>query len=145
METARGDPLARGVGQDGAPVHIADQRARTGSPRPVPAPECRVGDVPLFPAPKLRKIEDADPVREEEVSIGRETVMKWLVRAEKLAELTKLKGGVFHPYRRLWATERKQLPDVDVAAAGGWKDTQALRLSYQHADAATVLRVVEAS
>lgn len=105
----------------------------------------RVGDVPLFPAPKLRKVEDADGVREEEVSIGRETVMKWLVRAEKLAELPKLKGGVFHPYRRLWATERKHMPDVDVAAAGGWKDTQALRLSYQHADAATVLRVVEAS
>jgi hypothetical protein len=35
------------------------------------------------------------------------------------------------------------LPLVDVAAAGGWKDTQALRLSYQHADAETVLRVVE--
>ena len=68
----------------------------------------------------------------------------WLVKAETLAGLPKLKGGIFHPYRRLWATERKNLPLVDVAAAGGWKDTQALRLSYQHADAETVLRVVEA-
>lgn len=58
-------------------------------------------------------------------------------------ELPKLVGGVFHPYRRLWATERKHLPLVDVATAGGWRDTQALRLSYQHADPATVLRVVE--
>jgi hypothetical protein len=34
------------------------------------------------------------------------------------------------------------MPDVDVAAAGGWRDTEALRRSYQHADPATVLRVV---
>jgi hypothetical protein len=67
------------------------------------------------------------------------------MKAEELAKLPKLVGGRFHPYRRLWATERKNLPLVDVAAAGGWKDTQALRLSYQQADAASVLRVVEAT
>jgi hypothetical protein len=72
----------------------------------------------------------------------RDTVLRWLMRAERLAELPKLTGGAFHPYRRLWATERKHMPDVDVAAAGGWRDTQALRRSYQHADPATVLRVV---
>lgn len=92
----------------------------------------RVGDVPLFPSP-------ADAER----PISREMAAKWLARAEKLAGVPKLKGGAFHPYRRLWASERKHMPDVDVAAAGGWKDTQALRLSYQHADPATVLRVVE--
>ena len=42
------------------------------------------------------------------------------------------------------ATERKSLPDADVAAAGGWRDTRALRLSYQQWDPVTVLRVVEA-
>jgi hypothetical protein len=68
---------------------------------------------------------------------------KWLLRAEKRAGLPKLKGGLWHPYRRLWASERKHLPDVDVAAAGGWKDTRALKLSYQKADPATVLKVVE--
>ena len=31
------------------------------------------------------------------------------------------------------------MPDADVAAAGGWTDTRALKLSYQHADPATVL------
>ena len=92
----------------------------------------RMGDVPLFPAPQ-------DASR----SISRDTAAKWLVRAERLAELPKLKAGVFHPYRRLWATERKSLPDVDVAAAGGWKDTQALRLSYQSADPVGVLKVVQ--
>ena len=46
--------------------------------------------------------------------------------AARSAELPKLRGGVWHPYRRLWATERKHLPDLDVAAAGGWRDTRAL-------------------
>lgn len=102
----------------------------------------RMGDVPLFPTPgrkRQKKGASQGPVK----SIRRETAARWLVKAEKLAGLPKLVGGVFHPYRRLWATERKDLPLVDVAAAGGWKDTQALRLSYQHADPETVLRVVE--
>lgn len=37
----------------------------------------------------------------------------------------------------------KHLPAEDVAHAGGWKDTRALEFSYQHADPATVLKVVE--
>jgi hypothetical protein len=64
------------------------------------------------------------------------------LKAERLAELPKLRGGLWHPYRRLWATERKHLPDRDVAAAGGWRDTRALKLSYQQTDPATVLEVV---
>lgn len=102
----------------------------------------RMGDVPLFPAPgRSRKKKGA--LQGPEKPNRRETAAKWLVTVEELAGLPELVGGVFHPYRRLWATERKDLPLVDVAAAGGWKDTQALRLSYQHADAETVLRVVE--
>lgn len=64
-------------------------------------------------------------------------------RPSPKAELPKLRGGIWHPYRRLWASERKSMPDVDVAAAGGWKDTRALKLSYQQADPASILRVVE--
>ena len=60
------------------------------------------------------------------------------------ADLPKLRGGVWRPYRRLWATERKHLPDLDVAAAGSWRDTRALKLSYHQADAATMKSVVEA-
>ncbi len=92
----------------------------------------RVGAVPLFPAPKSPD----EPVRTD-------VLRNWLRKAEMLAGLPKLRGGLWHPYRRLWATERKHLPDVDVAAAGGWGDTRALKLSYQHADPDTVLRVVE--
>ncbi len=39
-------------------------------------------------------------------------------------------------------TERKHLHDVDVAAAGGWKDTESLKTAYQQADEATMLEVV---
>jgi hypothetical protein len=102
----------------------------------------RMGDVPLFPAPGRRRKKNAPPSTKPEQPMSRDTAAKWLLRAEQLAELPKLRGGVFHPYRRLWATERKHMPDVDVAAAGGWRDTQALRGSYQHADPATVLKVV---
>ena len=67
---------------------------------------------------------------------------KWLREAEQLAGLEPLKGSLWHAYRRKWATERKHLPDVDVAAAGGWKSLQALKASYQQADPATMLSVV---
>jgi len=67
---------------------------------------------------------------------------KWLRVAEGFAELPKLKGGLWHPYRRKWATERKDLPIKDVMAAGGWLDVETLLKSYQQADRATLLRVM---
>lgn len=93
----------------------------------------RAGDAWLFPSP----LDPTKPIRID-------TLGRWLMRAEKLAEVPKLKYGRWHPYRRLWATERKHLPDVDVAAAGGWRDTEALRESYQQADADTMLDVMSA-
>jgi hypothetical protein len=36
----------------------------------------------------------------------------------------------------------KHLPDVDVAAAGGWTNSNTLRQVYQQADQETMLRVV---
>ncbi len=53
-----------------------------------------------------------------------------------------LRGTLWHSYRRKWATERKHMPDVDVAQAGGWKSTVSLKTSYQQADTETTLRVV---
>lgn len=101
----------------------------------------RMGDVPLFPAPGA--IGREVPLQGSEKPISRHLAAKWLLRAEGLAKLPKLDRGTFHPYRRLWASERKGLPDVDVAHAAGWKDTRAMKVSYQQADPATVLRVVE--
>jgi len=68
---------------------------------------------------------------------------KWLLVAEQKAGLPKLIGGRWHPYRRKWATERKDRSLKDVAAAGGWKDTETLLRCYQHPDADTLLAVME--
>ena len=38
--------------------------------------------------------------------------------------------------------DQKHLPDTDVAAAGGWKNTVSLKAAYQQADEATMLKVV---
>jgi hypothetical protein len=90
----------------------------------------RVGDVPLLPSDR----DSAAPVR-------RFTATKWLLRAEKLAELPKLAGGLWHPYRRLWATERQSLSDVAVAAGGGWRSTKTLKV-YQQIDPASVFAAI---
>ncbi len=92
----------------------------------------RLGDTWLFPSPK----HDARPIR-------RDLAGRWLVRAERLAEIPKLAGGIWHPYRRLWGKERKHLPDADVAFSGGWRDERALKLAYQAPDPETTLSVVE--
>ena len=68
-----------------------------------------------------------------------------LRKAERRAGVEPLLGGLWHPYRRKWATERKSLPLPDVMAAGGWKDAQTLLTCYQHADDETMLRVMESS
>jgi integrase len=65
-----------------------------------------------------------------------------LERAETLAGLQALDGSDFHAYRRAWATARKHLPTVDVAAAGGWKDTATLLKHYQQADDSTLYAVM---
>jgi len=92
----------------------------------------RVGDAWLFPS-------DMAPDRPLDGTIAGRLLRK----AEAKAELPKLERGRFHPYRRLFAVEGKTLPDVDVAKAGGWRDTRAMKESYQRPDPATVLKVVE--
>jgi len=67
---------------------------------------------------------------------------KWLSVAESAAKLPKLEGGLWHPYRRKWATERKGHSLKDVAAAGGWLDTETLLKCYQQPDNETLLAVM---
>jgi integrase len=90
-----------------------------------------VGDALFFPAPN----NPAKPVKVEIAS-------DWLRRAEKLAGLDPLSGGIWHPFRRRWATERKHMSPKDVAAVGGWTDTQTLQKCYQVADEETMEAVV---
>lgn len=51
-------------------------------------------------------------------------------------------GTLWHAYRRKWATERKHLPEVDVAKAGGWASLESLKTAYQQADQGIMLLVV---
>ena len=78
-----------------------------------------------------------------EKSRGVDILIHEVYSQEKLAERPKLERGAWHPYWRLCPVERKSLPGVDLAVAGGWRDTLALKLSYQQADPATVPRAVE--
>jgi hypothetical protein len=77
-----------------------------------------------------------------EAPISKKRATLWLLEAERLAGLPKLRGGAWHPYRRKWATARKGLALADVAAAGGWKSKETLLRCYQHPDDATMLTVV---
>lgn len=90
-----------------------------------------VGEALLFPMPN----DMSRPVRVENAS-------DWLRHAEKLADLKSVPGGVWHPFRRRWATERKHLSPKDVAAVGGWVDTATLQKCYQVPDEATMEAVV---
>ncbi|HEX6030517.1 MAG TPA: tyrosine-type recombinase/integrase, partial [Tepidiformaceae bacterium] len=90
-----------------------------------------IGAAYLFPSP-------ADAAQPIDYGLASE----WLRRAEKLGGVPKLERGIWHPYRRKWATARKHLPLADVAAAGGWKGTQTLTQCYQQPDDATILAVV---
>lgn len=64
-----------------------------------------------------------------------------LERTEALAKLDPIDGGDFHPYRRLWATERKGLPRQDVMFGGQWKDPRTVD-RYQSHDPETLREVM---
>ena len=70
---------------------------------------------------------ERDPI----APMDRHVLARLLGTAEERAGLPKLDGGLWHAYRRKWATERKHLPLVDVAAAGGWQGTATLSTCYQ--------------
>ena len=65
-----------------------------------------------------------------------------LRKAYSDAGLKPLPGGIWDPWRRKWATERKDMPIADVARAGGWRDVATVLKSYQQADDATVTKVI---
>lgn len=74
--------------------------------------------------------------------LHRDMFNHWLRQAEEYAGLPKLRGGLWHAYRRKWATERKHHPLSDVAAAGGWSDLPTLMACYMVPDHATMLSVM---
>ncbi len=93
-----------------------------------------IGSVLLFPHPQRR--------RHRGGPVTRHLAAYWLKEAFERGKIAKPKGGLWHMFRRAWATERKDLPLKDVAAAGGWRDTSTL-LRYQQPDEETLRAVVE--
>ncbi len=90
-----------------------------------------LGNAPLFPRP-----------RDINAPVERDTLALWLRRAEKAAGVPRLPHDSFHGLRRKFVTERKHLPDVDVAQAGGWRSISTMRRSYQQADEQGVLEAI---
>jgi hypothetical protein len=88
----------------------------------------------------------------QSVLVGRWLRRAYDLAAERVAELTKNgsevpevqrgQGSLWHAFRREWATERKGYALGDVAAAGGWRNTETLLRSYQVTDEATIRNVV---
>ncbi|HEX5073563.1 MAG TPA: hypothetical protein VFW03_10165, partial [Gemmatimonadaceae bacterium] len=70
-----------------------------------------------------------------------ELLSQWLVKAEQKAGLWKLSGGVTHPYRRKWRSERSHLPLKAVAVAGGWDDLATMNQCYDQPDDEDLLAV----
>jgi hypothetical protein len=81
---------------------------------------------------------ESDPTK----PMDRYALTKLLAKAERRAGLPKLDGGLWHPYRRKWATERKHLALVDVAEAGGWLSTVTLATCYQQPTSDVLLAVM---
>jgi integrase len=91
-----------------------------------------IGNALLFPSPK-------DPAKPVSIYLAR----SWLLRAYERAGIKREPGGLWHPFRRKWATQRKEYPLRDVAAAGGWSDVQTLLTCYQQPDPETLRAVVD--
>jgi integrase len=80
--------------------------------------------------------------RRPEHPVDGSKIGKLLRQVYARAGLKPLRGGLWHPWRRKWATERKHMPLKDVAKAGGWKDPNTLLICYQQPDDETMTRVV---
>lgn len=75
--------------------------------------------------------------------VSRHTLDAWLRKAYEKTKAERGTGSLWHALRRKWATERKHLPVVDIAAAGGWRDVQTVLECYMREDAATIKQVIE--
>jgi integrase len=74
--------------------------------------------------------------------VTRHLASDWMHRAYRYAGIDRPKGGLWHPFRRKWATERKDYPLKDLAAAGGWEDLPTA-LMYQQPDEDTLRQVID--
>ncbi len=94
-----------------------------------------------------KSVEPTTPLFPSPVSLDRpidkSRASRWLLRAERLAGLPKIKQGLWHPPRRAWASNRRDLPEKDVAKAGGWSSPDVMKQCYQHATDEGVIAAVQ--
>lgn len=90
-----------------------------------------IGNAYIFPSPK-------DPA----AAVPCHMCDKWLRKAECLAGVEPLEQGLWHPYRRRFATELWDQPDRVVTKLGGWKDARTLEL-YQQPGEDAMLQALE--
>lgn len=89
------------------------------------------GDDPIF-----------GQVNDRTKPLAADGVRKRLLEAEARAKQPKLKRGLWHPYRRKWASERRHLPVKDVMEAGGWDDYQTFLHCYTMTTPASLAAVI---
>ncbi len=74
--------------------------------------------------------------------VTRHLASDWMHRAYRYAGIERQKGGLWHPFRRKWATERKDFPVRDTMAAGGWED-EPTAMMYQQPDEDTLRQLID--
>ncbi len=116
---------------------------KRGRDRVVPIPEALAEELRGFKV-KFAAVGDGwlFPCADKDEHWPREIFGEMYDRVERHAGMPHLKGGRFHPFRRKWATERKNMSLVDVMAAGGWRDAQTLHSCYQLATTDGMLEVM---
>lgn len=70
--------------------------------------------------------------------IAVDTLNYWWRRGEALAQLPHVRGRGWHSLRRLFATELKHVPIMDLCELGGWKSPQTVLTCYQQPDPVTM-------
>ena len=74
--------------------------------------------------------------------VTRHLASDWMHRAYRYAGIERQKGGLWHPFRRKWATARKDYPLRDTMAAGGWED-EPTAMKYQQPDEDTLRQLID--
>lgn len=117
-----------------------DKRGRT---RVVPVPKELADELHGFRV-RLGAVGDGwlFPCESEDVPWPREIFDQQLRIAERKAGVPHMPRGLWHTYRRKWATERGDLPLKALMAAGGWKDMGTLVTCYQHPTDEALLKVM---
>jgi integrase len=69
-------------------------------------------------------------ITNESKPVDKRVLTDWMAKAEEKAQLPKLKGGVFHPFRRKFASDLQTEPVKQVMILGGWADQKTMQTCY---------------